>query len=77
MLIIQQKKKLKRIIKYKGKYRAAIDSDKQQTKRKPCKCFRCGYEYHQITKCPKPPKDHEKQQKKLCFSERGNCASQK
>ena len=40
----------------------ADDSKKQRTGFTPHKCFRCGYIYHIISKCPKPPKDHEKQQ---------------
>ena len=42
--------------------------------RPPRKCFRCGYEYHIIAKCPKPPKDNEKQQKQVHFNDKGNCA---
>ena len=38
------------------------------------KCFRCGSEDHIIAKCPKPPKDNEKQQKQVRFNEKGNHA---
>ena len=27
-----------------------------------------------IAKCPKPPKDIEKQRRQVCFNEKGNCA---
>ena len=40
----------------------------------PRKCFRCGSEDHMIAKCPKPPKDNEKQRKQVHFNEKGNCA---
>ena len=39
--------------------------------------FRCRSEYHIIAKCPKPPKENEKQQNQVSFSERENCASHK
>ena len=42
--------------------------------RTPQKCFRCGSEDHMIIKCPKPPKDNEKQRKQVCFNEKGNRA---
>ena len=51
--------------------------DKGRTDRTPCKCFRCGYEYHLIAKFPKPPKDNKKGINQVRFSKRGNCASQK
>ena len=51
--------------------------DKQRTKCTPCKCFRCGPVDHLVSKCPKPPKYNEKQQKQVRFNERGNFASQK
>ena len=38
------------------------------------KCFRCGSEYHMISKCPKPPKDNEKQRSQVRFNEKDNCA---
>ena len=63
---------LKRIGNDKEKYRAAVDSDKQQTELKPNKCFRCGSEDDLIYKFPKPPKDNEKRINQVCFSERGN-----
>ena len=65
------------IIKDKEKSRAAGDSEKRRTESTPHKCFRCRSEYHLIAKCPKPPKDNEKQQKQIRFSERGNRALQK
>ena len=58
-------RKFKRIGKYKVKYRAAGDLDRQQTERTPCKYFRCGSIDHLIAKHPKP-------QKTFCFNERGN-----
>ena len=39
------------------------DPDKRRTELTPPKCFRYGYEYQLIAKCPKLPKDNEKQQK--------------
>ena len=33
-----------------------------------------GYEYHLIAKCPKPPKENEKQRKQVHFNEKDNCA---
>ena len=53
------------------------DSDRQQTERPPRKCFICEYVDHLIVKCLKPPKDNNKQQKKVRFIERVNCISQK
>ena len=38
----------------------------------PRRHFRCGYGDHLIDKCPKPPKDNEKRQKKVFFIEKGN-----
>ena len=38
------------------------------------KCFRCGSEYHQIIKCPKPPKDGKKKRKSVHFKEKSNSA---
>ena len=40
----------------------------------PRKCFRCLSEDHLIAKCPKPPKENEKQRKQVCFIEKGNLA---
>ena len=40
----------------------------------PRKCFRFGYEDHLIAKCPKPPKQNEKQRNQVCFNEKGNRA---
>ena len=51
-------RKVKNIIKDKGKARATGDLDRQQTERAPCKCFRCGYVDNLIAKSPKPPKDN-------------------
>ena len=36
--------------------------------------FWCGSQDHIIAKFPKPPKDNEKQRKKVRFNEKGNCA---
>ena len=43
----------------------------------PRKWFRCGSEYHLISKFTKPPKENEKRQRQVVFRERGNCASHK
>ena len=51
--------------------------DNIRTERKPRKWFRCVYEDHLIAKIPKLPKDNQKRQKQVRFSERVNCASQK
>ena len=51
--------------------------DKQQTECTPLKCFRCRSLYRLIAKCPKPPKDKQKQRKKFRFNEMVNCESQK
>ena len=64
----------KRIRKEKGKARAVDVTSNRQMERTPWKCFRCGYEDHMITKCPKPPKDNEKRRRKVCFNEKGNHA---
>ena len=66
-----------RIRKDKGKYCADGDSEKQWTERTPHKYFRCGSEGHLIAKCPKQPKDNEKQQNQVCFNERVNRSLQK
>ena len=39
--------------------------------------FRFGSEYYLIAKYPKPPKENEKWQKQVCFSEKVNCACDK
>ena len=39
--------------------------------------FRYASEDNLIAKCPKPPKDNEKQQNQERFNERVNCTSQK
>ena len=64
----------KRIRKEKGKARAFYASDNRQTEQPPQKCFRCGYEDHLVSKCPKPPKDTEKRRKEVRFNEKGNHA---
>ena len=71
------RKCFKNIRKDKQKSRTAGNSDKQQTKCTPQKQFRCGFVDHLIAKFPKPPKDNKKRQKKIRFSESGNCALQK
>ena len=48
----------KRIRKEKGEARPDSDSDNKRMGQTPCKMFRCGYEDHLISKCPKPPKDN-------------------
>ena len=65
------------IRKDKGKSHADVHSNKQWTECIPCKCFRCVSEYHIIAKCPKLPKDNEKQLKRVRFSERVNHTLQK
>ena len=49
-------------------------SDNRHIERTRRKCFRCGSKYHLIAIFPKPPKDNQKQLKKVCFNEKGNCA---
>ena len=61
----------KRIRKEKEKARAVDVSSNRNPERPPCKCFRCGSEYHMIAKCPKPPKDNEKRQMQVRFNEKG------
>ena len=41
---------------------------------KPQKYFRCGSEYHLISKFPKPSKENEKRQKQERSNEKGNRA---
>ena len=67
----------KRIRKEKGKSRVAGDLDNRRTEHTPRKCFRYGSEDHLIAKFLKPPKDNNKQQNQVCFSERANRSSQK
>ena len=50
----------------------ASNSDKRRMERTHRKCFRCASEDHLIKKCQKPPKDNEKRQKQVSFSEKGN-----
>ena len=63
--------------KEKENARAAGYLNRQQTERKPKKCFRCGSVDHLIAKCLKPPKDNKKQRKQVRLNERGNCTLQK
>ena len=62
------------IRKDKEKARAAGDSNKKRTEHTPQKCFRCVSIDILVDKCPKPPKDNKKRQKKARFNERGNRA---
>ena len=48
--------------------------ENRRTEHTPRKCFRCGSEYHLIAKCPKPPKDNEKQRNQVRLNEKGNRA---
>ena len=66
-----------RIRKEKEKSRAAGVSDKRRTELTRHKCFKWGFVDHIIAKYMKPPKDNEKWQKKVRFSERGNRKSHK
>ena len=61
----------KKVIKYKGKYRADGDKDRKRTELPLCECFRCRSVDNLISKYPKPPKYNEKQQKTVRFNERG------
>ena len=63
-----------RIRQEKEKSRAVGVSSNRNSERLPQKCFRCGSEDHMIAKCPKPPKDNEKQRKKVRFNEKYNRA---
>ena len=67
----------KRIIGDEEKTRAAGDLEKLRAELTPHKCFRCGCIDHIVAKCPKPPRENEKLQKKVRFNERGNRAPQK
>ena len=51
--------------------------EKRRTECTPHKCFRCGSEDQLLAKCPKTPKDKNKQRKQVSFSERGNRALHK
>ena len=64
----------KNIRKEKEKARAVDVSYNINSERPPCKCFKCGSEYHIIAKCPKPPKDNEKRRRQVLFNEKGNRA---
>ena len=68
---------LENIRKYKGKFHAAGDTDRQQTERPPQECFRYGYVDHLIAKQPKPPKYNGEQRNTVRFNEMGNRAPQK
>ena len=60
--------------KEKEKSHAVDVSSNRNSERLPRKCFKCGSEDHMVTKCPKPPKDNEKWQRKLRFNETSSCA---
>ena len=60
--------------KEKKKARAVDVSSNRNSERPHRKCFRCGFEYHMIAKCLKPPKDNKKRRKQVCFNEKGNRA---
>ena len=64
-------KYFKSIRKDKEKARAVDASDNRRTEQPPRKCFSCRSEDHLISKCPKPPKDNEKQQKQVCLIKKG------
>ena len=66
--------KIKRIRKEKEEARVAGYLDNRHTEHMPRKCFICGSEYHLIAKFPKPPKENEKRQNQVHFSEIGNRA---
>ena len=68
------KKLIQKDQKGKEKCCAACASDNRRTERKTRKCFRFGYDDHIITKCPKPLKENEKQQKQVRLNEKGNRA---
>ena len=53
------------------------DSDKQQTKRTPYKCFRFRSVDNIIVKCPKSLKDNKKRQHQVRFIERVDSALEK
>ena len=63
-VIITLQKKFQKDTKGKGKTRAVDVSSNRQMERTPQKCFRCGSQYHMITKFPKPPKDNKKGESK-------------
>ena len=56
--------------KEKDKARAVDVSSDRHADCTSRKCFRYGSEDQMITKCPKPPKDNEKRQRKLRFNEK-------
>ena len=66
--MIQNDKKRKR------KARAVDVLSNRQMERTPRNCFRCGFEYHIIEECPKPPKDNEKLLNQVRFHEKVNHA---
>ena len=71
---ITLQKKIKRIRKEKEKTCAVDASDNIRTESTSCKCSRCVSEEHLISKCPKPPKDKEKQRNQVRFNEKGDRA---
>ena len=73
-LIIMLRKFFKRIIKEREKASAVDVSSNRNSERPPRKCYRCGSEDHMIAKCPKPPKDNDKQRKQVHFNEKVNRA---
>ena len=74
VIIILQKNASKRIRKEKEKSREVDVSSNTHMERPPRTCFRCGSEYHMITKYPKPPKDNGKRRNEVCFNEKGKHA---
>ena len=48
--------------------------DDRRTEHTPRKCFSCGYEYHLIEKCTKPPKENKERKNQVLFNKRGNRA---
>ena len=74
VLINLQKINSKGLDRKREKARAAGDLDNRLMVRTPLKYFRFGSKDHPIAKCPKQPKENEKQQKQVRFNEKGNCA---
>ena len=68
LITILREKKFKRIRQEKEKARAVGISSNRNLERLPRKYYRCGSEDHMIAKCPKPPKDSEKQRKSVRFN---------
>ena len=67
----------KTIRKEKGNYFVAGNLDDIRMEHTTRKFFRCGSEDHLIAKCPNSPKDNDKWQKQVRFSEIGIRSSQK